>query len=78
MQNDFEDYTGTRWFDNPSADAFPLMCPDTGRNCHSLCICYRDDREGEVRRKSELHYRGDGYTHGECVKYRIRIDSDRD
>ena len=66
---------GTDWLD--VAEVFPYMCPDTGRNCHSLCICYHDDREGAAR-DGETSFRVDGYTRGECVKYGARIGAARD
>lgn len=69
-----KDYTGTPWVNHPYADVFPFMCPITQTNCHSMCICYRDIREGIARTKSNLHYRGDGCTHGRCERFGIHIN----
>ena len=62
---------------------FPLMCPDTGRNCHSMCAAYVDDRTEHVGRgdlcgDADLEYRTDGYTSGKCLKYGVKLQSKGD
>ena len=60
---------------------FPLMCPDTGRNCHSMCAAYLDDRTQHEHRTCcdlDLAYRTDGYTSGKCLKYGVALQGKSD
>ena len=66
------------WLDE--AEVFPLMCPATGRNCHSLCVCYRDYRTSGIAigtPEDRLH-RVDGYTYGYCIRFDFTMNTDRD
>ena len=50
-----------------------FMCPDTGRSCHSLCMCYaaEETASGETRKA----YAEAGYPcHvATCIKYDVKV-----
>lgn len=62
------------------AEVFPLMCPITGHNCHSLCTCYRDGRTSSlaIATPEDMLHRVDGYTFGRCTRFDFTICTDRD
>lgn len=74
----FTNADGISWLD--WAEVFPLMCPITGRNCHSLCACYRDRRTrgGAIGTAEDYLHRVDGYTYGRCERFSFAIGADRD
>lgn len=77
-ENFVDELEHCKWTD--WAEVFPLMCPMTGRNCHSKCACYRDERTETTAIGTELDlaYRVDGYTSGRCEKFGFAITTNRD
>ena len=57
----FTNSEGIEW-DSVAANVHDFMCPDTGRACHSLCMCY----EPEPQKAKSVHV-------ATCIKYRVRI-----
>ena len=64
QDNTFANMDREDWCD--AADyVTPFMCPDTGRECHSLCVCCVGERT-----------RGDGALLLKCEKYGVYVPTE--
>ena len=64
---------GQPW--DASAEAFPLMCPLTQTNCHSLCACFKEYRTTTSYRGTDedVAFRCDGHAYGRCEFFKFEI-----
>jgi len=64
------------FWNGESGRVFSLMCPDTARPCHSMCVAWRDVRDADGyynRAGADVWTRQDGDSNGRCIKYDVRI-----
>lgn len=55
---------------------FPLVCPDTNAQCHTLCACYLDGTTSDTRctrTAADMLNRTEGDPYGRCLKYGIDL-----
>ena len=70
--------TGKTW--HATGDVFKLMCPLTQTNCHSMCVCFKENRTKTTFRGTDedIAFRGDGYAFGYCEHFGFSIGTYRD
>ena len=65
------------------AVVFPLICPDTGKQCNTLCACYLDACTGEDGQDAlartctaqDMLNRTEGDPYGRCLKYGVSLQN---
>ena len=68
---DFANAEGTSWHDVAEV-VYECMCPDTGRACHSSCVCHRFERGAVIEPSKRREYAEAGappFHVATCSKY---------
>lgn len=68
----FTNSEGIEW-DSVAASVHEFMCPDTGRACHSLCMCYMPEFEKDIERRRQRDGVGACVYVATCKKYDVNI-----